>query len=50
MGVASGRSCVAVVGPGIERVLVTETGSDARIANMEAFALAALGLLRDALA
>lgn len=47
MGVASGRSCVAVVGPEIERVLVTETGSDARIANMEAFALAALGLLRD---
>lgn len=46
LGVASGRSCAAVVGPGgFERVQLTETGSDDRIANMEAFTRAALGLL-----
>ncbi|QIG52779.1 CinA family protein [Altererythrobacter sp. BO-6] len=50
MGVASGRSCAAVVGPeGFERVRVTETGSDDRIANMEAFTRAALDLLEDCL-
>ena len=42
-GAPAGRSCVAVVGPdGLERVAVTETGSDDRIANMEAFTRAAL--------
>lgn len=50
MGVASGRSCAAVVGPeGFERVRVTETGSDDRIANMEAFTRAALDLLEECL-
>ncbi|MFN4114372.1 MAG: CinA family protein [Sphingomonadaceae bacterium] len=50
MGVVSGRSCTAVVGPdGFERSLVTETGSDDRIDNMEAFTRAALGLFEDAL-
>lgn len=42
-GAPAGRSCVAVVGPdGLERVAVTDTGSDDRIANMEAFTRAAL--------
>lgn len=51
MGVAGGRSCAAVVGPGgLELVHVTQTGSDDRIANMEAFAQAALGLLARAVA
>jgi len=48
-GVPSGTSVAAVVGPGVELTRRTETGSDLRIANMEAFALAALGLLAEAL-
>jgi PncC family amidohydrolase len=49
-GAPAGRSCAAVVGPdGFEFVRVTETGSDDRIANMEAFARAALQTLEDAL-
>ena len=49
MGVASGISVAAVVGPGVEHVRRTETGSDARIDNMRAFTRAALGLLDEAL-
>jgi len=49
LGVASGRSCAAVAGPGIERTRLTETASDARIGNMWAFTHAGLLLLRDAL-
>lgn len=50
MGVASGRSCAAVAGPnGIEFTKVTETNSDDRIANMEAFTRAALNLLEESL-
>ena len=50
LGIASGRSCAAVVGPeGFERVRLTETGSDDRIANMEAFTYAALDLLEQCL-
>ena len=49
-GAPAGRSCAAVVGPdGFEFVRVTETGGDERIANMEAFARAALQTLEDAL-
>lgn len=50
MGVASGQSCCAVVGPGVEVVRVTETHSDDRVANMELFTNAALDLLEAALA
>ena len=51
MDVVSGRSCAAVAGPsGLQRVHVTETGSDDRIANMEAFTRAALALFEEALA
>ena len=49
-GAPAGRSCAAVVGPdGFEFVRVTETGGDERIANMEAFARAALQTLEDTL-
>lgn len=49
-GVESGRSAIAVVGPGVERSASIATGHDDRIANMHAFARGALALLRDALA
>ena len=49
-GAPAGRSCAAVVGPGgFEFIRRTETGSDDRIANMEAFARAALATLEEAL-
>ena len=49
-GAPAGRSCAAAVGPeGFEFVRVTETGSDDRIANMQAFTRAALQTLEDAL-
>ena len=50
-GAPAGRSVSAVVGPdGFELAHVTETGSDDRIANMEAFTRAALETLESALA
>lgn len=50
-GAPAGRSVAAVVGPdGFEFARMTETGSDDRIANMEAFTRAALCVLEDALA
>jgi nicotinamide mononucleotide (NMN) deamidase PncC len=49
LGVASGESCCAVVGPGVELTRVTTTASDERIANMAAFTRAALDLLEEAL-
>lgn len=49
-GAPAGRSCVAVVGPDrLEITRITETQSGARIANMEAFTRAALGLLEETL-
>lgn len=50
MGVAAGQSCCAVVGPGVEMTRITETRSEDRVANMELFTRAALGLLAEALA
>ncbi len=50
LGIASGRSCCAVVGPGVEAVRTLETASDMRVANMMAFARAALSLLEETLA
>ena len=47
-GYAAGHSCMAVSGP-VERVHTIETGSNDRVANMYAFATAALGLLARAL-
>ena len=49
-GAPAGRSCAAVAGPGgFEFTRRTETGSDDRIANMEAFARATLETLEEAL-
>ena len=43
-GDAAGHCCLAVVGPS-ERAITLETGSSDRVANMRAFAAAALDLL-----
>jgi len=47
-GDAAGHSCIAVVGAS-ERAITLETGKSDRIANMHAFAAAALDLLENAL-
>lgn len=49
-GYPPGHACFAVAGPGIERAITLETGSDDRVANMYAFAAAALEHLAAALA
>ena len=48
-GDAPGHSCIAVVGA-VERAITIETRQDDRIANMRAFAAAALKLLAEVLA
>ena len=48
-GDAAGHSCIAVVGPNIERAVTLETGSSDRRENMEAFAHRALSLLLEAI-
>ncbi|HKM63030.1 MAG TPA: CinA family protein [Acidisphaera sp.] len=48
-GDAPGHTCVAVAGPA-EAARTLETGSDERVANMRAFAAAALALLSEVLA
>ena len=47
-GDAAGHSCIAVVGAS-ERAITLETGSSDRLANMQAFAAAALDLLEASL-
>lgn len=47
-GDAAGHTCVAVAGP-VEAVITIETGESDRAANMQAFAAAALELLKRAL-
>jgi len=50
LGVAAGTSAFAVVGPdGIIAACLIETGSNDRLANMQAFTSGALNLLRDTL-
>lgn len=44
-GYPPGHACFAVVGPGVERSVTLETGSADRVANMHAFAAAALDFL-----
>ena len=44
-GAPTGRSCIGVVGPGIAVTTIFESGSEDRIHNMGAFALAALRFL-----
>jgi nicotinamide-nucleotide amidase len=46
-GDAAGHSCIAVVGPAIERAITLETGSGDRQANMRAFAKRALEFFMD---
>ena len=48
-GDPAGHSCIAVAGP-VERAITVETGSSDRVANMRAFAAAALDLLAQSLA
>jgi|SRR5712692_1939780 len=48
-GDAAGHSCIAVAGA-TERAITLETGSDDRVANMQAFSAAALDLLAEVLA
>lgn len=49
LGVPSGTSCIAVVGPGISISRSIATGNEHRTANMVAFATAALKILGEAL-
>jgi nicotinamide-nucleotide amidase len=49
-GDAAGPSCIAVVGPTIERAVTLETGSSDRQVNMRAFALRALSLFAELMA
>ncbi len=49
-GDAAGHSCIAVVGPDIERAITLETGSADRMANMYAFTQRALELLAEVVA
>ncbi|WP_417321870.1 CinA family protein [Erythrobacter aureus] len=49
-GAPAGQSCAALVGPDGEWTRLTQTGSDARIPNMEAFARAALAFAEETLA
>ncbi|MGA0024563.1 MAG: CinA family protein [Burkholderiales bacterium] len=49
-GYAAGHACFAVVGPGVERSITLETGSVDRVANMHAFAAAAIDLLIETVA
>jgi PncC family amidohydrolase len=44
-GDASGHTCIALAGPDIEHAITLETGDTDRVANMRAFAKAALELL-----
>jgi PncC family amidohydrolase len=48
-GDQAGHSCMAVVGPGVERAITLETRDGDREKNMWAFARAALGLLEESL-
>jgi nicotinamide-nucleotide amidase len=48
-GDPAGHSCIAVAGP-VERTITLKTGSSDRIANMRAFAAAALDLLAESIA
>ena len=48
-GDKAGHSCMAVVGPGVERAITVETGDGDREKIMWAFARAALGLLEESI-
>ena len=46
-GYPAGHACFAVIGPGLERANTLETGIADRVANMQAFAAAALDFLTE---
>lgn len=48
-GDPAGHTCIAVVGPGIERAITLQTGKADRVANMWLFTRAALNLLTESL-
>ncbi len=48
-GDAAGHACLAVVGPGVERVTTLETGLTGRAQNMRAFAAALFRLAAEAI-
>jgi PncC family amidohydrolase len=48
-GIEAGVSAIAVVGPGVELSRTVRTGEVDRVRNMQSFALAAIGLLAEAL-
>lgn len=48
-GDPAGYTCIAVVGPGVEKTINVKTGNDDRVDNMWAFTKAALDLLEQAL-
>ena len=47
-GDAAGHACIGIAGP-TERSMTIETGQPDRVANMRAFAIAALGMLEETL-
>ena len=49
-GHAAGHSCIAVIGPNVERSITVETGNSDRLDNMRVFSIAALDLLEKGLA
>ena len=49
-GYPPGHACFAVAGPGLERATTLETGVADRVANMQAFAAAALDFLTETVA
>ena len=48
-GDKAGHTCIALTGPGFSKAITLETGSPDRIANMRAFGVRAMDLIREAL-
>lgn len=48
-GDKAGHTCIALTGPGFSKAITLETGSPDRIANMRAFGVRAMELIREAL-
>lgn len=44
-GDPAGHTCIAVLGPGVERSITLQTGDDDRVNNMWAFTRATMGLI-----
>jgi PncC family amidohydrolase len=48
-GDKAGHTCIALTGPGFSKAITLETGSPDRIANMRAFGVRAMELIKEAL-